>query len=36
MSKYEWREEFTFNLVADYTEIDVTVIEKGGIFRSDY
>ena len=36
MKKYEWREQFSFGLVGDYTEIDVTVVEKGGIFRSDH
>lgn len=36
MNKYEWRESFNFGLTSDCTEVDVVVIEKGGIFKSDF
>ena len=35
MAKYEWRQKFTFGLISGMTELEVTVIEKGGIFRGD-
>lgn len=36
MNKFEWREQFTFGLTAGMTELEVEVIEKGGIFRADF
>jgi hypothetical protein len=35
MNKFVWRESFTFGLWKEHTELEVRVIEKGGIFRPD-
>lgn len=35
MKKYEWGESFTIDVVEEFTDIEVSVIEKGGVFRGD-
>ena len=35
MGKCEWREEFSFGVQGEETEMEVSVVERGGIFRAD-
>lgn len=35
MKKCEWREQFSFSVAPELTELEVRVIEKGGIFYGD-
>lgn len=35
MQKGEWRETLVFPAIAELGEVEVVVVEKGGIFRND-